>query len=298
MTAFAKGFGRWLGSGEVYDGAGHFVGNGMDVRHVQKLDETRTRIDVTFVGAFKASGHYIIEAQDSARLYRGPINMGYAEVLGASLVDANAYWADLGLTQRFFLYVLPDGTTQLSLAQLSRGDQLIYTVVGENRLVDDTPDAQPIITHGTAYDLGDDPTAGRGVNLWARAGTWAGELHVLAGEGVSDVSHRETMAHESDGLRWSFASPTLSSDATLSLKHNGWQAWTPRGQMVGSLNLCGGRAASGYFYHDGVNLRVWRREVLSHDGEQKAVVQMWYRGGERVAVEYGVLRFMPQGVTL
>jgi hypothetical protein len=297
MSAFAKGFGRWLGSGEVYDGAGRFVGNGMDVRHVQKLDDAHTRIDVTFIGAFKASGHYIIEARDGVRLYRGPINVGYAEAISASLVDANAYWADLGLTQRFFLYVLPDGKTQLSLAQLSRGDQLIYTVVGENRLVDDTPDAQPTITHGTAYDLHDDPTAGRGVSLWARAGTWEGELHTLAGAGVSCVPHREAMAQAGEGLRWSFASPTLGTEATLTLKHNGWQAWTPRGLMVGSLNLCGGRAASGYFYHDGVNLRVWRREVLAHDGTQKAVVQLWYRGGERVAVEYGVLYFTPKGET-
>jgi hypothetical protein len=42
-------------------------------------------------------------------------------------------------------------------------------------------------------------------------------------------------------------------------------------------------------------LRVWRREVTSHDGSVKAVVNNWYRGGERVGVEHGILRFEPLG---
>ena len=38
-------------------------------------------------------------------------------------------------------------------------------------------------------------------------------------------------------------------------------------------------------------LRVWRREVVSHDGTVKAVVHSWYRGGERLGTAHGVLTF-------
>lgn len=292
--AFTQAIGQWVGSAEVYDGSGRFVGNGMDMRHVQKLSEDETRIDVTFVGPFKASGYYIIQARPNERFYKGPINIGHAEVLSEGLVDANAYWADLGLTQRFFLYVLPDGKTQLSLAQMSRGDQLIYTVVGENRMVQaDAPNAQPTLTPGTAYDLHDDPNAGRAVSLWTRTGTWCGTMTLLE-EGKPAVSYEseETITTEDGALCWQFASPLLPEAQRVSLHTNGWQAWTQRGALVGSLNQCGGRATSGYFYHmDG--LRVWRREVISLDGNNKALLQLWYRGSQRVATAYGVLAFAP-----
>lgn len=291
MSAFTKGFGQWLGSAEVFDGGGRFVGNGMDVRHVQKVDETTTRIDVTFVGPFKASGHYFIEAREGVRLYKGPINIGYAEVLSEGLVDANAYWADLGLTQRFFLYVLPDGKTQLSLAQMSRGDQLIYTVVGENRRVEDASTQPPIIA-GTAYDLHDDPNAGRASALWRREGTWHGTMTVQKEHTQTSTDYQETIQHQAEQVLWTLSPTFLDQPQCLVLQTNGWQAWTERGAMVGSLNQCGGRATSGYFYHES-GVRVWQREVIALDGTQKAVLQLWYRGSQRIAMQHGVLAFSP-----
>ena len=126
------GIGEWLGTAEVYDGQGRFVGNGADQRHVRtEQEDGRIRIDLSFIGPLKFAGHYYINPKDGFRTYEGPINFGTAESLGPDLVEANNYWAVTGLTQRFFLMVLPDGMRQMSLALLSRGDQPIYTIVGE-----------------------------------------------------------------------------------------------------------------------------------------------------------------------
>jgi len=295
---FSAGIGRWAGSAEVYSGEGRFLGNGADTRHVQDMGDGRIRIDVSFVGPFKAAGHYFIRDYGDYRVYEGPINVGYAETLGTGLVDANAYWAAVGLTQRFFLMVLPDGNTQLSLALMSRGEQLIYTVVGQNDRVPDSDTAPPpSLISGTSYDFQNDPTAGRDSMYLHRSGTWSGELTLLDGdkqpqgtthyrEGISQTSADElSVAVEGSGF--------ATSAGQYHLKTNGWQAWTPPGEIVGSYNLCGGRALSGTFHHLNDNLRVWRREVVAHDGTQKGVVHIWYKGGERVGIQYGLLEFVP-----
>ena len=77
----------------------------------------------------------------------------------------------------------------------------------------------------------------------------------------------------------------------MTLKSNGWEAWSTPGDLVGSYSLSGGRALSGNFHFLHEEQRVWRREVASHDGSYKAVVHMIYRGGKRIGVQYGVLRF-------
>ncbi|MFM8423909.1 MAG: hypothetical protein ACKOBL_01925, partial [Chloroflexota bacterium] len=84
---FKQGLGRWAGNAEVFDSKGCFLGNGSDYRNVQSLPEGRVRIDVSFVGPFKHSGHYFIQQQDDHRLYEGPANIGYAETLSENLVD-------------------------------------------------------------------------------------------------------------------------------------------------------------------------------------------------------------------
>ena len=76
------------------------------------------------------------------------------------------------------------------------------------------------------------------------------------------------------------------------LSANGWQAWTSENpDVVGSYSLSGGRALSGQFYHREAHLRCWRREVVTLDGKRKAVVQHWYRGGQRVGSQFGVMEF-------
>ena len=102
---------------------------------------------------------------------RGPLNLGFAEVLGDGLIAARNYWPSLGLSQRFFLMVLPGGDHQLSLALLSRGDQLRWTVVGEYRRqveASEPPVAPPEPIDPAA--VRDDPTAGPGPP--AAAATW------------------------------------------------------------------------------------------------------------------------------
>lgn len=293
---FNQGIGRWAGNAEVFDSQGCFLGNGSDYRNVQSLPEGRVRIDVSFVGPFKHSGHYSIQQQEDHRLYEGPANIGYAETLSENLVDANAYWSALGLSQRFFLMIV-DGNLQLSLAQMSRGEHMLYVVVGQNdRVPEDTPVPQPTVVSGTHYDLHNDPTSGRGEILLHRAGTWRGEFTALD-ENRKSLGKFEYMETFKPSNLQTFELQLKggafdSSTRHFTLSTNGWQAWTPENpHVVGSCSLSGGRALSGQFYHREAHLRCWRREVVTLDGTRKAVVQHWYRGGQRVGSQFGVMEF-------
>ena len=132
-AGFCSAEGQWLGTAEVYSGTGEFLGNGVDQRHVRTdLDDGRVRIDLSFTGPFKFAGHYVIDDRGAHRLYQGPLNHGFAEAIGSSAVQAHNFWPAIGMSQRFFLFALPSGDKQLSLALMSRGEQLCYAVVGEN----------------------------------------------------------------------------------------------------------------------------------------------------------------------
>ena len=293
---FKQGIGRWAGNAEVFDSKGCFLGNGSDYRNVQALGSGRVRIDVSFVGPFKHSGHYFIQEEGDHRLSEGPANIGYAETLSENLVDANAYWSTLGLSQRFFLMIV-DGNLQLSLAQMSRGEHMMYIVVGQNdKVPEDTPVPQPTVVSGTHYDLHDDPTSGRGEILLHRPGRWSGELSALddTRNSIGKKLYEETITPIKEGMiglrieGGSFG-PEIRK---MSLITNQWQAWaTDDSEIVGSYSLSGGRALSGQFYHREAHLRCWRREVVTLDGKRKAVVQHWYRGGQRVGSQFGVMEF-------
>ncbi len=291
---FSKAAGKWAGCAEVYSGEGCFLGNGTDRRNVQQVAENRIRIDLSFLGPFKFSGHYFIEDRKTERLYQGPVNVGYAEPLTETLVDSNSYWAAIGMSQRFFLMVLPDGKTQLSLAQLSRGDQLIYSVVGENQRVEDAFEGIPGLVDGSEHDLKNDPAAGRGEILLHRKGVWRGRLAVLD-EKLNEISANEYVETvETNGNQVEISYSGMAYDpqpTTVKWKTNGFQAWSGPGDLAGSYNLCGGRASSGHIQHLRPSLRVWRREVVTHTGDVKAVVHLWYRGGQRIGAQVGILTF-------
>lgn len=298
MTAFC-GLGEWKGTAEVYDGAGRFLGNGVDQRHARtELDGGRIRIDLSFVGPFKFSGHYVIRDEGTHRVYEGPANLGLAEAVGERLVEADHYWPSVGLSQRFFLMVLPDGDKQLSLALLSRGERLAYVVVGENDKVGacavDGGHAPPGFVAGASVDLAHDPAAGRGEILLHRPGRWRGTLHVFdealapAGEVTCDEEVRVVPGGVAEQLRGGALAPEPTE---LLLRSDGFAAWTGAGAVVGSYMLAGGRALAGSFHRVDRELRVVRREVVSHDGTCKAVVRDLHRGGRRIGVEHGVLRF-------
>ena len=293
---FTQAVGRWLGTAEVYDGNGRFLGNATDKRHVQKqVDDNRVRIDLSFVGPFKFAGHYFIEDHKTHRLYQGPANVGYAETLSNGLIEANAYWAAVGLSQRFFLMVLPDGQRQMSLALMSRGEGLVYAVVGEyHRFADEGRVETPAFVNGTSYDLTDDPTAGRGEILLHRNARWSGSLSTLDGElePLAATNCVELVEAASDSLSVTLSGLAFAPAAQSFVLHtNGRQAWAAPGQVVGSYSLSGGRALSGQFHFLDHQLRLWRREVVSHDGLIKAVLHIWYRGGQRIGVQFGVLEF-------
>ncbi len=295
-VSFAQGLGRWAGNAEVFDSAGRFLGNGADYRHVQAQPDDRVRIDVSFVGPFKHSGHYIIHDRGDHRLYEGPANIGYAETLSASLVDAHAYWPALGLSQRFFLMVVDDHL-QLSLAHMTRGEHLLYVVVGQNeRVPADAPNPQPNLVSGIHYDLAADPAAGRVAVLLHRPGRWHGTLSALnaARQPLGQFEFAETVRRAAPTqIHLTHSGGAFDASTRQMLCHTDhWHGWaTADSDVVGSYSLSGGRALSGQFYHRAGQLRCWRREVATLDGQRKAVVQHWYRGGERVGVQFGVLTF-------
>lgn len=293
---FTQALGHWQGTAEVYSGEGRFLGNAVDQRHVRTaVDDKTVRIDLAFVGPVKFSGHYTIQDNGDHRIYQGPANYGFAEPLGPNLVDANAYWPGTGLTQRLFLLVLPDNQRQVSLSLMSRGEQLLYTIVGEYaRAQEDRASAGklPGLIDGTTYDLGDDPTAGRGELLLHRPGKWSGELRFLDASLTPQgtVRYEEAIRAEASGLSVRTVGGAFATEPSeFTLRTNGLQAWTPPGDTVGSYNLCGGRALVGTFHRHREGLRVWRREVVLHGGAEKVVVHTWYRGGARVGVQHGVL---------
>lgn len=295
-TGFTQGIGKWLGTAEVYDGNGRFLGNATDQRHVQQqTGDNRVRIDLSFIGPLKFAGHYYIEDHTDYRLYQGPANTGYAETLAENLIDANAYWPVTGLTQRFFLMILPGGNRQISLALMSRGEKLIYTIIGEYNRVDDQYRGIPALVNGTSYDLANDPAAGRGAILLHRPGRWQGELTALDGElnPLPSAVYSEEVQEAGGKLTAVYTAPPFApTPHTTTLHTNQYEAWSDPGTLVGSYSLSGGRALSGQFHYLNHQLRLWRREVASHDGTCKAVVHMWYRGGVRVGVAFGVLDFV------
>jgi hypothetical protein len=300
--SFTQGLGKWLGCAEVYSGEGRFLGNATDRRHVQDIGAGKTRIDVSFIGPIKMSGQYFIQDRGDHRLYEGPANVGSAEALSANTIDANAYWASVGLSQKFFLMTLPEQHMQLSLAYLSRGEQLMYVVVGENHRVDSESDdvALPNLVSGTSYDLQNDPCCGRGELLLHRNGVWSGKLNVINAkrECVGETNYIEEVSTDVNRIRVHTTGNAFASERqSIELTTNGWQAWSGESAasaasgVVGSYSLSGGRALGGHFHFASDGLRLWRREVVSSDGRCKAILHTWYRGGERIGAQFGVLMF-------
>ena len=295
--SFSRGLGEWIGAAEVYDADGRFAGIGRDTRTVKADDQAgRVTVEVEFDGPFSLSGTYTIADHGSHRTYEGPLNIGYAEALGDGLVAAHNYWPDLGLSQRFFLMVLPDGTRQLSLALLSRGDQLHWTVVGEyQRQLDPSDPAPAPVAEMDPEALRDDPTAGRGELLLLRPGRWSGQLHRLDAEytPTGPADYAETVVAKDGSWEVGLSGADYSSGLSFPLLSDGWTTWTPEGDLMGSGSLSGSRGFSGHFHLRRQGLRVWRREVVSRDGTIKAVLHIWYRGEQRLGAAYGALAFKP-----
>ena len=306
--SFSRGVGEWIGAAEVYDAEGRFAGAGRDTRSVQADDHAGTvTVDVTFDGPFSLSGEYTIVDHGSYRTYQGPLNVGYAEALGDGLVAAHNYWPDLGLSQRFFLMVMPDGTRQLSLALLSRGERLVWTVVGEyQRQVDAEAPPTPPVQALDPAELGDDPAAGRDELLLLRSGRWTGQLQRLDGdlEPAGSTGYVETVSEGNTGtagqseLTVELSGLGFAGDVSFPLTSDGWSVWAPNGEVTGSATLSGGRGLSGQFHHQTDRLRVWRREVAALDGTMKAVLHIWYQGEQRLGATYGTLAFNPASTTV
>ncbi len=292
------GIGTWAGTAEVYDGAGAFLGNGSDQRFARNVEQDgRVRIDLAFIGPLKFAGHYFIKPEGSHRTYQGPANTGFAEAVGDDAVDGNGYWPVTGLSHRLFLAMLPNSATQLHLSMMFRGEQLIYTIVSESQRVPEDGQARvPGLVSGTSFDLGSDPRAGRPELLLHRPGTWSGTLQTFDANlnTVEPREYQETIGLDGEQVQADILGSLAGSDhQQLRLRTNGWQAWSEMGRVVGSYNLSGGRALAGTFHHLDSGLRVWRREVSTNDGQSKAVLHTWYRGGQRVGAQQGVIHFTP-----
>ena len=289
----------------MYGADGRFAGMGRDTRSVRADDHAgRVTVEVSFEGPFSLSGSYTIADHGSHRSYEGPLNIGSAEVLGDGLVAAHNYWPSVGLSQRFFLMVLPGSNHQLSLALLSRGDQLRWTVVGEYRRQAGTaPPPPPPVEPIDPSEARGDPSAGRGQLLVLRPGRWSGRLQRLGPDlqpaGSADCvetvapADREPAERSGRSMAVEMSGLGFAPDASFTLASDGWTAWTLDGEVAGSAALSGGRGLSGQFHHDGAGCRVWRREVASLDGSIKAALHIWYRGEKRLGAVYGTMAFDP-----
>lgn len=312
--SFQGGEGRWQGFAEVYDAQGRYAGQGRESRVVRReLEGGTVEVDVSFEGPFSLSGTYRISDRGSRRRYEGPLNYGYAEALGEDLVDANNYWPDLGLSQRFWLMVLPNERTQLSLALLSRGEQTAYTVVGEyHRSLDEGGDAQGQPEEAEraepaeraaqaeratqAEEAAQAERADADPALLLRPGTWSGTLKTLdvylASAGQSNYS--EHTARDDDGrLIVSMPNSDFASGAEIVLSVDEQGLWSAPGGITGSASIWGGRALAGQFLYVKDGLRLWRREVVTRCGTLKGVLHAWYLGGSRIGTSYGTLEFTP-----
>ena len=293
--SFSQGVGQWIGAAEVYDGNGQFAGHGRDERTVVADDGAGVvTVDVSFKGPFELGGRYTIADKGDHRRYEGPLNYGYAEVLGDGLIAAHNYWPDLGLSQRFFLMVLPDGSRQMSLALINRGERAQWAVVGEyQRQTDPDQPTPPVHVPIDTADVAGDPTAGRGDIMLHRPGTWSGRLTILDQnlEPATTVQYTETVSASDGNVVRAVTGAAFVNDGETVLHTDGLSEWSPPGDVVGSASLFGGRAMSCQFLHQEGGVRVWTRRVLSLDGTTQGVLDTWYRGEQRIGVSYGSLTF-------
>ena len=289
------GIGKWAGTVEVFDGQGRFVSNAMDQRFARTVDaDGRVRIDLAFIGPLKFAGHYTIRQDEGQRIYEGPANAGSAESVGPNAVDANGYWPSTGLSQRFLLVKSPLGDKQFHLSLMSRGEQLLYVIVSESHRVPDDGTANvPGLVQGISHDLASDPYAGRDEALLLRSGTWSGTVQCFDGQlkATGERPFEERVVVEGDRVDWSLRGSLAPDDLRATFKTDAWTGWADFGETVGTYSLYGGRAVSSNLNHIASGLRVWRREVCTHDGTAKAFLHTWYRGGQRIGAQQGFVQF-------
>jgi len=292
MELLSQGIGNWTGISEIYNGQGHFIGNVSDQRTIkQNADDTYT-VSIKIMGPIMLNGQYNIKIAHDHHAYQGDLHVGYAEQYNNELLASNNYWSQWGLSERNFVMVSSETHAQLSMSLLNRGDQLVYMLVGE--YYDDNSEVQIPITLGIPSDRRDDPTAGRDMILMHRAGTWSGQVTVL-----DENQQPMGRAHYTENLRVNQNHLIVTTEGggftpmkrSFHMKTNGWQAWSAPGDVVGTYNLAGGRALSGSFHYVGAERRVWRREIITSDGQHKAILHYIYQGDKRVGIQYGLLTF-------
>ena len=292
MELLSQGVGNWTGFSEIYDGRGYFIGNVSDQRTIQQHTNGLFTVTVNIMGPIMLNGQYNIKIASDHHAYQGDVHVGYAEQYNDELLASNNYWSQWGLSERNFVMVSTETHTQLSMSLLSRGEQLVYTLVGE--YYDDNSPVKIPVTLGIPSDRHDDPAGGRESILLHRIGTWSGQVNVLD-ENLAPMGR----AHYTENLRIRGEQLIITTEGggftplrrTFNMKTNNWQAWSEPGDVVGTYNLAGGRALTGHFHYVGAERRVWRREVVTSDGHHKAILHYIYQGDKRVGIQYGMLTF-------
>lgn len=292
MELLSQGIGNWIGISEVYDGNGHFIGNASDQRTITENDDGTYTVNVNTFGPLMVNGQYKVRIAPDHHTHLGQTNYGYAEQINNELLASNNYWEQWGLSETSFVLVSPATHSQLSLSLLKRGEQLIYTLVGEYH--DNEGNLQFPKTLGIPVDRHDDPVAGHQSHIMHRAGTWAGEVTVID-ENLAPMGR----AHYTENIRIHQEKLMVTTEGggftpmkrSFRMTTNGWQAWSDPGDVVGSYNMFGGRALVGSLHYVGADRRIWRREVATVDGQHKAILHYIYHGDKRVGVQYGMLEF-------
>ncbi len=292
MELLSQGIGNWIGISEVYDGQGQFIGNASDQRTVTKNEDDTYTVHVNILGPLMVNREYQIRIASDHHIYLGSTHFGYAEQINNDLLTTNSYWSQWGLSETSFVHVSPDTYSQLSLSLLKRGDQIIYTLVGEYHNND--KQIKYPNTIGIPIDRNDNPAAGYSSHILHRSGTWSGELTVID-ENLSPMGRayytENVRAHQEQLMITTEGGGFTPMKRSFRMTTNGWQAWSDPGDVVGSYNMLGGRALAGSMHYIGAERRIWRREVATVDGRYKAVLHYIYQGDKRVGVQYGMLEF-------
>lgn len=292
MEILSQGIGNWTGISEVYDGQCNFIGNATDNRSITQIGHGAYNVKVAISGPIMLQGSYDIKIGEDHHSYQGDAHVGFAEHYDDVLLASNGYWSQWGLSERNMVMLAPELNGQLSMSLLNRGDQLLYTIVGE--YYENGASTPFTKVMGTPYDRINDPTAGRGGLLMHRAGTWSGQVSVLD-ENLAPMGK----AHYTENIRVRNNELILTTEGggftpiqrSFHLTTNGWHAWTDPGDVVGSYNMFGGRAMSGYFHYVGAERRIWRREIVTSDGKHKSILHYVYKGDKRLGLQYGMLAF-------
>ena len=157
--------------------------------------------------------------------------------------------------------VLPNKSTQISLALMSRGERLQYAIIGEYNKVLVNPEATPeeLPLSPIAQQSDEEISHRHQQRMIHREGTWTGKVKVLDRH-LNEAGYREiteqvhiknvptaTVDQQMIHIKLT-GSSFLHTNTQYTMCTDHELAWSTEGDTVGSYSLYGGRALSGHLH--------------------------------------------------